>query len=327
MSLINRLRHVIDGSLDAVNDLARRSARLQRWQRERFFAQASRFVPVIAVDVGAGKRYFLRSDYDLIGRQIIACGGFETKTIDTVLGVLRERGVKIDQVLDVGANIGTTTVELLSRLPDATCVAFEPEPRNFEMLEHNIIANGLQHRVTAYRVALSDTVGMLEFELSDASPGDHRVRIAPGSVVDRFDEAKRATIQVPSRTLDDLVGSGDIVVSPNTLVYMDVQGHEGQVLAGARAALANVSAVAMEYWPYGLKRAQGSHLVSDLLQSYACLIDVTDEPREIRVVDLPTIAECLLENQTWIELLAIRPGPASETARTVHGGHGTETIR
>src|SRR5919206_538386 len=54
---------------------------------------------------------------------------------------------------DIGANIGVTTIELLSRLPGATSVAFEPEPANLDLLAHNVLANGLQDRVTTHGLA------------------------------------------------------------------------------------------------------------------------------------------------------------------------------
>lgn len=40
-------------------------------------------------------------------------------------------------ILDAGANIGDTTAWYLSRFPDATVVALEPEPNNFSVLRRN----------------------------------------------------------------------------------------------------------------------------------------------------------------------------------------------
>ncbi len=60
-------------------------------------------------------------------------------------------------MLDIGANIGTTTIEWMSRFPQATGYAFEPGRDNARMLRHNVAVNGLGDRVRVEEVALSDT--------------------------------------------------------------------------------------------------------------------------------------------------------------------------
>ncbi len=65
-------------------------------------------------------------------------GAFDTAKIDNALRLLDERGVVITRALDIGANIGTTTLELLARRPDLRIDCFEPEPFNFRLLEPQI---------------------------------------------------------------------------------------------------------------------------------------------------------------------------------------------
>ncbi len=71
----------------------------------------------------------------------------------------------MQQLIDIGANIGTTTVEILHRLPGTKALALEPEPRNFALLQHNVIANDLSERVTALRLAASDTATALSVDI------------------------------------------------------------------------------------------------------------------------------------------------------------------
>ena len=44
---------------------------------------------------------------------------------------------RITSIVDAGANIGDTTVWYLNKFPDATVIAIEPHPGNFEMLKRN----------------------------------------------------------------------------------------------------------------------------------------------------------------------------------------------
>ena len=66
------------------------------------------------------------------------------------------RGSRGREVLEIGANIGTTTVPLVTVLGAAHGHAFEPIPRNLELLERNVAGNGLGDRVTIHAAAVSD---------------------------------------------------------------------------------------------------------------------------------------------------------------------------
>jgi FkbM family methyltransferase len=59
---------------------------------------------------------------------------------------------EVRTILDVGANIGATSVLLLNAYPDARIVALEPDPGNFAVLQKNIAPYGA--RAVALRMAL-----------------------------------------------------------------------------------------------------------------------------------------------------------------------------
>jgi len=54
-------------------------------------------------------------------------------------------------ILDIGANIGVVSLDLAHRFPDAVIHAFEPEPKNFELLLLNV---GTFPRIVCHNVAL-----------------------------------------------------------------------------------------------------------------------------------------------------------------------------
>lgn len=156
--------------------------------------------------------------------------------------------------IDIGANIGTTTVPLLLDNYVGKVIAFEPDPNNFHMLSYNIASNNLQDRVVAHQCAISNACGNVRFELSRNNFGDHRVRyqdIPTGS----YGEALRSTIEVPCMTLDEMMNRCAIDLSSIAAIKSDTQGSEGYVLEGATNALKARIPWIIEFWPYGIQRS------------------------------------------------------------------------
>jgi FkbM family methyltransferase len=257
-----------------LGDAADQNPRLANWRTERFHAQARKRLAVVGVDAAHQTRYLVYPNDKVIGAAILRKGAYDPEKIAVSLDLLRAEGITITQLLDIGANIGTTTIEVLRQLPDVTGVAFEPEPANFQLLRMNLIANGLDDRVKVHRVALSNEPGALTFELSGENNfGDHRVRMTNGNRGGEFGEEGWTTISVPAQRLDDVEG---LEIDESTLLIMDVQGFEGHVLAGASRALGARPVVVLELWPYALDRAGGRELLFDSLTGYDRFFDIND---------------------------------------------------
>lgn len=170
--------------------------------------------------------------------------------------------IKLDLLIDVGANIGTVCLSALTNNLCNTAIAIEPDPINFKLLDLNIKLNGLNIRIQVYNYALSDgNCCQMEFELSKTNFGDHRLRFQtmPGN----FDESQRETIFVNTKMLDSLVSIG----SPNTILFMDTQGSEGLVLKGATNLLNKRIPIVTEFWPYGLNRLSCFHEFIDAINN------------------------------------------------------------
>jgi FkbM family methyltransferase len=268
-----RLRWHLNDACDRINRATANRPGLLRWQRERFLANAARFTPVIGADDHRGNRYYLRTDDPWITRALFLDGDYEAEKLDAALSVLDAVGISTTRVLDIGANIGTTTIELLSRMPNVSAIAFEPEPVNFALLSQNVIANGLQDRVALHRVALTDRDGAVALEIATDNPGDHRVRAGPAEP-GQLGESARATCMVQGRRLDSLIESGDVAADAHTLVCMDVQGHEAHVLAGATKLLDAHVPITFEFWPYGLQRARRLEELMACVTRHGTLFDI-----------------------------------------------------
>lgn len=132
---------------------------------------------------------------------------------------------------DVGANIGAYTL-IASEIPFARVVSLEPIPAAFAKLQHNVALNGRKN-VTALNVGASKQPGHLLMTCDGASSVNRVVDAAAGE----------PTLAVEVDTLDAICGRLGVVPS---IVKIDVEGHEPEVLAGAGEVLSNCMACLVE---------------------------------------------------------------------------------
>ncbi|MCK4874680.1 MAG: FkbM family methyltransferase, partial [Sulfurimonas sp.] len=106
---------------------------------------------------------------------------------------------KEDSILvDVGGYIGMSSTGFLLNNKFQKALSFEPSPKNFRLLQKNIVLNGLEDRITPYNIALSDEKGTLDFELSNKNYGDNRVRKT--SKNGQYGESERSVISIEANT-------------------------------------------------------------------------------------------------------------------------------
>jgi len=157
----------------------------------------------------------------------------------------RRRGLR-PLIVDAGANIGYFSC-LMARLagPSGIVLAIEPEPRNLELLERNLLSNRLEN-VKVHSCALGASEGSAKLGLyKPANRGRHSM----------VDAKARPTIEVRVRTLDSLVKSAANNNAGWSLVKIDVEGYEGFVVQGARETLPLVQTLVMEFSPELLKKS------------------------------------------------------------------------
>jgi FkbM family methyltransferase len=252
-----------------------------------------------------GARYKLDPNDDVVARELFLQGAF-SDSMQKILGELERRpeipfSLEDRVLLDIGANIGTTTIGLLTRFPSASAVVFEPAPRNFQLLRENIAENSMSDRVRPVQVALSDSDAEVRLELSDSNSGDHRVRMSGGEDTgDLYGEDAREVIEVPARRFDTLVTDRVIDLDQVGLVWMDAQGHEGHILSAAETLLRSPVPVVMEYWPYGLRRAGGIEMVHELVgRHYSYVVDLGPPYADLEPAAHPAGALAELEERYY----------------------------
>ena len=164
---------------------------------------------------------------DKIALKLLAGRPWQRRELETSIATLREAGrLRPDGLfIDVGANIGAQTVYAMRSGAFAGAVAIEPDPHNFEILERNLIVNGLTDRVQAIAAAASAASGRLRLVRHGKNQGAHSVEVA-------FVSKPAGELEVPAATLDEITQGLGISPDQVALVKIDVEGHELSVLKG-----------------------------------------------------------------------------------------------
>lgn len=193
--------------------------------REGMFFAAGRSGPTVEARWPSGRYVVATSDMDVSRRTFVA-GPYGLDRLQRASALIEQetgRSIRGREVLEIGANIGTTTVPLITVCGAAHVHAFEPMPRNLELLERNIELNGLGERVTVHDAAVSDHSGSVALTIPDRFWGSSRIGASDGE----------RTHTARSLTIDSLLADGTIDATRLALVWVDVEGHEAAVLSGA----------------------------------------------------------------------------------------------
>jgi FkbM family methyltransferase len=145
--------------------------------------------------------------------------GYQPETTAALLAIWEHQEGR-STFLDIGANGGLYSALCAKAFPESTVVAFEPMPAIAEQVRAIAASNALDIRVE--EVAVSDHEGVGRFYVSAKSD-------ASSSLTEGFRTAKEV-LEVPLITVDGFVDSTGL---RPTVLKIDVEQHEPQVLAGA----------------------------------------------------------------------------------------------
>jgi len=239
-----------------------------------------RFTENVSVRSGDMTVLVRTADY-FVGKNLFSRGPDEDKVFRLALDLIGAGTPGADPLrgrtfVDVGANIGTTTLLALTKYGAAQSICFEPDASNLRLLRCNLQLNGVEDRARIFDCALSDRSSILELELSNDNSGDHRIRVATSSdPVDMFDESARKTVRIRSVRFDELAVEENIDLADVGVFWVDAQGHEAHILGGASSIVQSDTPVVIEYWPYGLRRAEALDQLHELIASnYRIAVDL-----------------------------------------------------
>lgn len=220
---------------------------VNRWMLRRPFLEAR----VPAMDL----RFKVKTE-DVVGRHI-----YKYQVHEPALSQFLVKHLKFepgDVVIDIGANIGWYSLLLSRLIPDeADIFAFEPDPLNFELLEHNIGINR-ESRITAVRKALATEDGIQRLYQHDSN------NLGRHSLLPLQDEKY---VEVHTTSLDRFWAEQNLGTRVPRFIKIDIEGYESVALSGAARTLARCPALLCEYSPDYMRR--GGLDPSDLLDLLA----------------------------------------------------------
>jgi FkbM family methyltransferase len=208
-------------------------------------------------------RFFVDPSDRVVGAWLMWHGGWQRREIDTAVEVLSAAGrlAAKSVFVDVGAHIGTHTVYALRTGRFVRAIAFEPAPRNAELLVRNLAVNGLADAALVVPKAAGAASGIGVLHLHPRNTGAHSVD-APPSV------DGQAFLKVPVVRVDCELEALDVALAEIGLVWVDVEGYEPQVLEGLAGLISRSIPIAFEFTPSRYSRETRERLVSNLARHY-----------------------------------------------------------
>ena len=139
-----------------------------------------------------------------------------------------ESNLKINSLIDVGANIGMFSLYWLSKRNLSTCISCEPFITNRQLLLDNLELNNFISRATVIDSPISSKSELGNYEISDIRPGASSFKFS----TDRG--LKGGSINhTRSVTVDDLLQD----IGYQHILKIDVDGADFDVLKGAVTSL------------------------------------------------------------------------------------------
>jgi FkbM family methyltransferase len=207
------------------------------------------------------EKYIVSSSDKIIGRSLYIKGDFEFDIFLKTIKILENR-ITRNNLIDIGANIGSICIPAIKRGIFKNSIAFEPDPFNYDLLLKNVFINNLNDKIRVLNYALDQVDDrQLKFELSDDNFGDHRIK-SNSKEKNLYNEDKRKNIIVNTKKLDTIMKNFN---PQDALIWIDVQGYEAFILDGGATTLSKKPPLVIEFWPYGLDKFNSYHLLKQNL--------------------------------------------------------------
>jgi FkbM family methyltransferase len=187
---------------------------------------SSRGATIVIKTLADGTRLFVDLADHVIGRPIVR-DAYERNEVMLATSLLRAGDVAID----IGAHIGFFTMQLAKAVgPTGHVYAFEPLPRNGELLRQSIDENGFADRVTLEHKAVSNQTGhgTLRFALDSINTGGAFLSDTAVEGLEGLSARAIATVSLDAYPLR----------RPIRLIKIDVEGAEPAVIAGGASLIA-----------------------------------------------------------------------------------------
>lgn len=165
--------------------------------------------------------------------------------------------------MDIGANIGTTSIYFKKKLArNLSYVAFEPVKENFKVLKINCILNDCED-ILVENIGISDTEGIMGCTVVESNYGGCRMN------ADEKGEEHCETIR-----LDTYMKNNKISPKEVSYIWMDIEGHEVNAIAGAKELLRESEASLFIEYNAAEYKAEGKleYIIKELQDVYSTFL-------------------------------------------------------
>lgn len=171
-----------------------------------------------------GVKYFLKARPGNYIESVVLINGIWEPHIAEIMSANIRSGCI---VIDIGANIGASTIPLAKKFPDSIFYVIEPHPEVFTDLKENISINRLKN-IRLFNVAVSNVSERIDFYAQKSISGEINMGLSSSKL--NKDIGEHEKIVVKSIRLDDLLENKDQTVG---IIKIDTQGSEIEVLKSA----------------------------------------------------------------------------------------------
>ena len=246
---------------------------------------------MIEVDTQVGSLLAHRDD-EVITANLIRWGVWEAQETQFLRTLLRPG----DTFVDVGANIGYFSVLAAACIGSrGYLIAFEPEPRNLELLRLNLARHGVRTNATVFALAAYSRPCQMALAVNEANRGDHLL-------------ASHASTGLRVRC----VRLDDVLPRSVDVIKIDTQGFDHDVLAGlSQTIAANPALVVLTELSLTKLRIRGIDvddvLAGDLARGFGIeALDPSGRPFPLAAGDV--VAHCAAAAADEISLVLRRAG-------------------
>lgn len=137
--------------------------------------------------------------------------------------------LNIKTILDIGANVGQFALEINKYLPNANIYSFEPLMKEYDQLIKN---TRRIRQFIAFNIALGDINDKHIIHSHNFSPASSLLKVSNISIAAYPYIGKSMEEVIEVKRLDDFIDSQNIILEPEILIKIDVQGYEDRVIRG-----------------------------------------------------------------------------------------------
>ena len=240
---------------------------------------------------------------ELISEKIFIDGSFEFLAFEKTIAIIKKFS-KLNTLVDIGANIGTTSIPALTKGFFKNAIVIEPEIKNFRILMSNIYLNNLEKRITAHNLALTDKENsLLYLEIfKEGNNGKHK--ISKENLINKKFDSKNIQ-KAKGNTLDKIAPN---ITREDSLIWMDAEGYEGIILKGANSTIVKKIPLVVEFDPVMMSEYHSFNHFKLLFPHYSVFYDLSHKTTSPIKLDEETLKENydrLLASNSHTDLLFI----------------------